>query len=175
MGHTSNCMSILTRFDMFHDPEKFTAENMMDQVQRKWKSSFMTPFGCNIVFIVFDCGYKTLKVTFYINEVPVKMRSDDEYLCEKCSLNQFIKLLKSFELDEDPKEEEPTDADIEAKLRKKKNLKEKMKEKEEKKKRERIQMEELRLKRAMDDEIITFGKLLGKKPIHAESSSTPIS
>lgn len=169
MGHTSNCMSIITRFNMFNDPEKLTKENITHNTKRKWKSSFMTPFGCNIMFVVYDCGYKTLKVTFFLNEQPIKMKFDDKYVCDKCSIHEFIKLLESFKLDEELEEENTIEADEDKKKSKNKKLAKKIQKKEENKRKIQEQQEQLRLSMAKDDEVITFDQMIKPK---VESLST---
>lgn len=63
----------------------------------------MTPLGCNIMVVVYDCGYKTLKVSFYLNETPIEMVLDDgqtRKTCTKCPIEDIKNLIDGFKTNE---------------------------------------------------------------------------
>lgn len=60
----------------------------------------MTPIGCNIMVVIYDCGYKIPRVTFYLNENPITMVMNDGNTCTKCPLNEFKDMLKEFNMKE---------------------------------------------------------------------------
>lgn len=105
VGHTSNILSVITRFNLFN--EKLTIDNIQNRTQRLWRTSFLVPVGCNIIVTIYDCGYITniysTKVSIFINEIPLQMQIKNnghiEY-CEKCPINDVINLINTFNTSE---------------------------------------------------------------------------
>lgn len=120
---------MITRFNLFHDAKQITADNIMEMKDRKWKTSFIVPFGCNIMFIVYDCGFKIFDASMYLNEHAIEFTFENGKKCVKCPLDEIEKLLDSFSLQERPKP--LSSVDLEKKRLKEANL---VKLKEDKKK-----------------------------------------
>lgn len=98
IGHTSNVFSVIARFNLFRDEVQLTPDNIHTSTKRKWKSSFITPLGCNIMVVVYYCGYTMLRVTLYLNEIPIKMVMKNNETCTKCPLNEFNEMLDGFNM-----------------------------------------------------------------------------
>lgn len=71
-------------------------DNIGDMNDRKWRTSFLISTGCNVLVVVYDCGYEDLKASIYINEIPVQIKVDN-YTCIKCPLDKIIELIESFQ------------------------------------------------------------------------------
>lgn len=105
VGHTSNILSLITRFNLFND--KLTVENIQNMTKRRWRTSFLVPVGCNIIVTIYDCGFITnnysTKVSIFINEVPLQMQlisNGHVTNCEKCPIDDVISLLNTFNTSE---------------------------------------------------------------------------
>ncbi|VVC37611.1 Histidine phosphatase superfamily,Histidine phosphatase superfamily, clade-2 [Cinara cedri] len=105
LGHTSNILSLITRFNLFRDEPKLSIDNIEKRMHRKWKSSYIVPFGSNIMAVVYDCGFVDFRVTIYLNEVPIEMeilRNGGVFKCIKCPLKDIIDLINTFEVSKRP-------------------------------------------------------------------------
>lgn len=91
---------------------------------RKWRTSFISPFLCNVLIVVYDCNVQHFRVTMYINDDPITMVLSNEFgefSCVKCPLDEFVNLLISFNLRDKPLDIPLTEVQ-KKKKEKKKNL-----------------------------------------------------
>lgn len=79
----------------------------------------MVPFACNVLLAVYDCGLSSLKVSIYINEIPLEMVLDGKYRCVKCPMDKVLGLLESFGTDEIPQPKPQSPEDVNKKHAKK--------------------------------------------------------
>lgn len=138
---------------MFRDEEKITIENILQKENRKWKSSFMTPFGCNVMAVRYTCGYKSKKVSIYLNEVAIEMVVNGKK-CTKCPLKAVATFLSSFVKDgwEDVKKENAKKISPEfIKSKREKEARKKKKKEEELEKKDLLEEEKL-MEDEFDDE-----------------------
>lgn len=161
IGHTSNCLSVITRFDLFRDEKHLTVDNVKDMVKRKWKTSPIAPFGCNVMVVVYDCGYTNKKVTIYVNEIPIKMALSNGEKCVKCPINDVIDLIKSYNT-----EEQLTPMTNEEEDKKKKERKER------KARKKREQKAADAQKKYKEDEIRRQAKALNDHEVYSDTDNT---
>lgn len=116
-AHTSNCLSLITGFRMFQDEKKITLKSMTtgDKMRnRKWKSSLIGNYACNIMVVVYDCEddkYNiTEEVSIFFNETPLEMVFENERTCTLCPINDVINLIQEL-LNDKPTEEESIEYD----------------------------------------------------------------
>ncbi|KAE9536821.1 hypothetical protein AGLY_006883 [Aphis glycines] len=118
-SHTSNCLSLITGFRMFEDKDKLSLKNMTEgdkMSNRKWKSSLLGNYACNIMVVVYECenaNYEISEeeeVSIFLNETPLEMVFENEITCTQCPIdavkNLIIQLLKDTPTDEELKEYE---------------------------------------------------------------------
>lgn len=111
-AHTSNCLSLITGFRMFYDKEKITLKNMTESDKmsnRKWKSSIIGSYACNIMVVVYDCEdakYEiSEEVSIFLNEIPLEMVFENERTCTLCPINDVIHLINELLKDNSTVEE----------------------------------------------------------------------
>ncbi|XP_050520560.1 multiple inositol polyphosphate phosphatase 1-like [Daktulosphaira vitifoliae] len=94
-GHSSNLLSLITRLGLFNDTEPITADNFDKMKNRKFRASFIDTFASNLMVALYKCEDGDYKVSFYINEKPVKF--GDEEGCYDCPWkkieNQFNSII----------------------------------------------------------------------------------
>ncbi|XP_060852702.1 multiple inositol polyphosphate phosphatase 1-like [Rhopalosiphum padi] len=79
-GHSSNVFSAIVRLGFARDTSPLLSSNFEDMRNRKWKTSYLSPFASNLMAVLYEChGVK--KVTFFINEVPMTV---EKYECTLC-------------------------------------------------------------------------------------------
>jgi len=79
-GHSSNVFSAIVRLGFAKDISPLLSSNFDDMRDRKWKSSFLSPFASNVMAVLYEChGLK--KVTFFVNEIPMVV---EKYGCTLC-------------------------------------------------------------------------------------------
>ncbi|XP_022180136.1 multiple inositol polyphosphate phosphatase 1-like isoform X2 [Myzus persicae] len=79
-GHSSNVFSAIVRLGFARDTTPLLSSNFNDMRDRKWKSSYLSPFASNVMAALYEChGEK--KVTFFVNEVPMMV---EKYGCTLC-------------------------------------------------------------------------------------------
>lgn len=84
---------------MFRD-EDLDVYNIQEKPDRKWKTSLIAPFGCNIIVVVYDCDCATFRVSIFINEIPLKMVLRNGHTCVKCPVSAVYRLIRSYFKDE---------------------------------------------------------------------------
>lgn len=81
---------------------------------RKWKSSLIGNYACNIMVVVYDCEddkYNiTEEVSIFFNETPLEMVFENERTCTLCPINDVINLIQEL-LNDKPTEEESIEYD----------------------------------------------------------------
>lgn len=82
---------------MFKDDSKLDVNNISEMENRKWRTSFIASTGCNVLVVVYECGYASLRVSIYVNEIPIQIKVDD-YICTKCPLNKITALIESLQI-----------------------------------------------------------------------------
>lgn len=79
-GHSTNVFSAIVRLGFARDTTPLLSSNFNDMRDRKWKSSYLSPFASNLMAVLYDChGEK--KVTFFVNEIPMTV---EKYGCTLC-------------------------------------------------------------------------------------------
>ncbi|XP_025191415.1 multiple inositol polyphosphate phosphatase 1-like [Melanaphis sacchari] len=79
-GHSSNVLSAIVRLGFARDTLFLLSSNFNEMRDRKWKTSYLSPFASNIMAVLYECnGVK--KVTFFINEIPMIV---ERYGCTLC-------------------------------------------------------------------------------------------
>lgn len=78
---------------MFKDDSKLDVNNISEMENRKWRTSFIASTGCNVLVVVYECGYESLRVSIYVNEIPIQIEVDG-YICTKCPLDKIIALIE---------------------------------------------------------------------------------
>ncbi|CAH1736207.1 multiple inositol polyphosphate phosphatase 1-like [Aphis gossypii] len=79
-GHSSNVFSAIVRLGFARDTIPLLSSNFNNMRDRKWKSSYLSPFASNLMAVLYEChGVK--KVTFFVNEVPMTV---EKYGCTLC-------------------------------------------------------------------------------------------
>jgi len=72
--------SVIVRLGFARDTSPLLSSNFNDMRDRKWKSSYLSPFASNFMAVLYECnGVK--KVTFFVNEVPMTV---EKYGCTLC-------------------------------------------------------------------------------------------
>jgi len=71
-----------------------TPEIILDN--RKWRSSFIAPSGCNIMVVLYECFYQTMKVSIYLNEIPIEISLNNGDKCLKCPYKDVLDLLSEL-------------------------------------------------------------------------------
>lgn len=81
--------------NLFRDTDKLTMDNIGLKPNRKWKTSFISPMGCNIMVVHYLCNKKTKKISIYLNEVPLEI-SVDGLKCTKCPVDPVVQYLREL-------------------------------------------------------------------------------
>lgn len=79
-GHSSNVFSAIVRLGFARDTSPLLSSNFNDMRDRKWKSSYLSPFAANVMAALYECHGEN-KVTFFVNEVPMVV---EKYGCILC-------------------------------------------------------------------------------------------
>jgi len=89
-------LSIITALGLFKDVEGITINNISQMHDRKWRTSFIGPSGCNIMVVLYKCLFETKKVTFYLNEKPLEIELSNGNKCQKCPYDDVKQFLESL-------------------------------------------------------------------------------
>ncbi|XP_026804501.1 multiple inositol polyphosphate phosphatase 1-like [Rhopalosiphum maidis] len=101
-AHTSNCLSLITGFRLYQDDEKLTIENMTkhNMINRKWRSSFIASYACNIMVVVYNCQHTEIaenkesqEVSIYLNEKPITVIFKEKETCTQCPIEDVKNLI----------------------------------------------------------------------------------
>ncbi|CAH1736209.1 unnamed protein product [Aphis gossypii] len=102
-SHTSNCLSLITGFRMLEDEVKLSLENMTEgdkMNNRKWKSSLIGNYACNIMVVVYECENAKYKiseeVSIFLNETPLEMVFENERTCTQCPIDDVKNLIEEL-------------------------------------------------------------------------------
>ncbi|KAK1130113.1 hypothetical protein K0M31_019797 [Melipona bicolor] len=93
--------NLLTTLNINKDHAQLTAFNYNDMAKRKWRTSFMSSFGANLVAVLYRCDTSDQpnKVMFYLAEKLVMFDGCDVGLCDWEYLKQrFNPVLKQCDL-----------------------------------------------------------------------------
>lgn len=91
-GNEVNCMSLVTGLKIFKDSEALTLEDI--KKDRKWKTSLIFHYGCNIMIVVYDCEAPShQKVSIYLNEVVLHMILKDNTQCTQCPIADVMEFI----------------------------------------------------------------------------------
>lgn len=66
---------------MFKDSEPLLAQNFQQHLNRKFKSSLLTPFASNVAFVLNDCNNEDYKISVLVNELPVGKLNAGKLAC----------------------------------------------------------------------------------------------
>ena len=112
-AHGETLQPLYALLGLFKDSEKLRADNFHEElrVTQKYKTSKISPFGANIVFVLYECNSsdgnpEQFKLQAFVNEVPITLPGcDKESLCplgnflhyyqedvHKCDLQQLCKV-----------------------------------------------------------------------------------
>jgi len=91
---------------MFQDEKQLTLENMTEgdkMRNRKWRSSLIGNYACNIMVVVYDCeefinGQNPIsqEVSIFLNESPLEMVFENERTCTRCPIHDVINLINEL-------------------------------------------------------------------------------
>lgn len=79
-GHASNMLSTIVRLGFAKDSSHLLSSNFKEMHDRKWRLSKLIPFASNIIAVLYDCP-SGMKVTFFVNEIPINI---EKYGCTLC-------------------------------------------------------------------------------------------
>lgn len=79
-GHSANVFSAIVRLGFARDATPLLSSNFDEMRNRKWKSSYLSPFASNVMAVLYDC-HGANKVTFFVNQVPMTV---EKYGCTLC-------------------------------------------------------------------------------------------
>lgn len=90
-GHSSNVLGAVVRLDAAErDAAPLLATNFSGARNRKWRTSWLSPFGANVMAVLYDCRGEH-NVAFYINGVPTPVVGNDQ--CVLCPWPLIDRLL----------------------------------------------------------------------------------
>jgi len=79
-SHSGALKKVYAAFGLFRDDRPLTADDFCALNSRKWRSSHVSPFNTNIVFVLYQCGEEYKVMTLH-NENPVVIDGCDSVLC----------------------------------------------------------------------------------------------
>lgn len=71
-SHSAVIQQFLTALDAFKDKTALNANNYLEMAQRKWKTSYISPFAANIGVVKYECPTES-KVKIFVNEETLKL------------------------------------------------------------------------------------------------------
>ncbi|PSN48762.1 hypothetical protein C0J52_05187 [Blattella germanica] len=80
--HASMLQLVLTPLGIAEDSEHLTHSNFEQMRNRKWRTSFITPFATNLAVVFFRCEDDSYKVQFYLGEHLLNFEGCNEGLCD---------------------------------------------------------------------------------------------
>lgn len=106
-AHGETLQPLYALLELFKDHEDLKADNFLKQLERKYRTSYIAPFGANIAFVVYKCtakdsasnkesesyGTKTFIVQLFVNEELIALPC-----CGKeteCPLETFLQCFDS--------------------------------------------------------------------------------
>ncbi|XP_069969884.1 multiple inositol polyphosphate phosphatase 1 [Penaeus vannamei] len=64
-AHDKTILKVLARIGLFRPSEHLRHDNFAEMRNRVWRSSFVSPFSANIVFVLYQCGMQFKVGTFF--------------------------------------------------------------------------------------------------------------
>ncbi|XP_053730520.1 multiple inositol polyphosphate phosphatase 1-like [Synchiropus splendidus] len=71
VGHAETVLPLLTLLGFFKDKNILKSTNYATERERTFRTSFMLPYAANLVFVLYDCGGRDLRMQAMLNERPI--------------------------------------------------------------------------------------------------------
>ena len=116
-AHAETLQPLYALLGLFKDKEELRADNFAKHNSRKYRTSFVVPFGANIAFVIYSCDSSQHKNTLdnfqlqvYVGEKLIQLPCGDEISCPLVDfLNIYSKHIDRCVLSEICKAEERTE------------------------------------------------------------------
>ncbi|XP_076651099.1 multiple inositol polyphosphate phosphatase 1 [Halictus rubicundus] len=89
--HSSMLQLFLTTVGVAEDSTPLTASNYEAERDRKWRTSYLAPFGANFAAVFYRCD-SAHKVRFYLNEKPLELEGCEKGVCDWEYLKQKLEV-----------------------------------------------------------------------------------
>ncbi|XP_045603682.1 multiple inositol polyphosphate phosphatase 1 [Procambarus clarkii] len=89
-AHDKTIFKVLASMGLYHPPEHLRHDNFADLRSRKWRTSFISPFGANVAFVLYRCGLEYKIGTFFQGQPTPLTEHCQGTLCRLEEINPWL-------------------------------------------------------------------------------------